>query len=203
MKARDYKFFRAGEVYHVYNRGDNRDDIFLNDSDYVAFLVRFKIALGLLDPQAAQLRIRPVPQDGFSVLAYCLMPNHFHVLIKQNTAQDIGEVINKVCTSYVRYFNFRYKRIGNLFQDTFKAKHVDNDSYLTYLSAYIHNNPSDPLHYTYSSFPEYLGTRSGTLCNPDIILRYFNNDRGAYSNFVQGYTYKEHERIQHLTFDET
>lgn len=203
MKARDYKFFRAGEVYHVYNRGDNRDDIFLDDSDYIAFLVRLKIVLGLLNPQAVQLRIRAVPQDSFSVLAYCLMPNHFHLLIKQHTSLAIGEMLNKVCTSYARYFNFRHKRIGNLFQDTFKAKHVDHDSYLMYLSAYIHNNPSDPLSYVYSSLPEYCGTRNGTLCNPDFILKYFNNDSMAYKRFVEGYSYQEHKHIEHLTFDET
>lgn len=202
MRARDYKFFRAGEIFHVYNRGDNRDDIFLDDSDYVALLVRFKLTLGLLDPKAMQLRIRPVPQESFSVLAYCLMPNHFHLLLEQHTTVPIGVLINKACTSYARYFNLKYEKIGNLFQDTFKAKHVDNDAYLTYLSAYIHNNPKEPLSYAYSSLPEYIGMRKGNLCKPGRILKYFKDNKADYKKFVEGYSLKDYERIKPLAFDE-
>lgn len=200
MNTRDYKLFRAGEYYHIYNRGDNREKIFLDDQDYVNFLKRLKLVLGM--PTVSSLRVRPLPVNSFTVLVYCLMPNHFHFLIRQNSEIPLGDLINKVGTSYVKYFNARYKRVGNLFQDIFKAKRIDNDSYLTYLSAYIHNNPAEPFNYAYSSLPEYLGIRSGALCDPGFVINYFNGDREKYKEFVQNYTQRMHEQIKHLVFDE-
>ncbi len=200
MNTRDYKLFRAGEYYHVYNRGDNRENIFLDEQDYVNFLKRLKLALGI--PTISTLRIKPFPIESFTVLAYCLMPNHFHILIKQNTDLSIGELIRKAVTSYVKYFNARYKRVGNLFQDIFKTKLIDSDAYLSYLSAYIHNNPPEPLVYPYSSFPEYLGIRQGKICNPKFLLDYFQGDRNKYKEFVIGYTQKMHSKIKHLEFEE-
>jgi putative transposase len=200
MNTRDYKLFRAGEYYHVYNRGDNRERIFLDEQDFFNFLKRLKISLGLVtDPK---LRIRSVPLGSFEVLAYCLMDNHYHMLIQQKAETAISTLINKVSTSYAKYFNAKYKRVGNIFQDTFRAKHIDNDSYLTYLSAYIHANPTNPFAYAYSSLPEYLGVRNGNLCNPNVVLDYFEQDREKYKVFVQGYSFREHQQIKHLAFDE-
>lgn len=202
MNTRDYKFFRPGKFYHVYNRGDNRELIFLDGQDYLNFLKRLKIIQGLSPTTNSGLRIRPVPTESFTILSYCLMPNHFHLLIRQNTDLPIGELINKVSTSYAKYFNARYKRVGNLFQDTFRAKHVDSDSYLTYLTAYIHNNPSEPFNYNYSSLPEYIGTRNGTLCNPEFVLNFFKGNRQEYKKFVESYNFQMHNKIKHLEFEE-
>ena len=200
MNTRDYKLFRPGECYHIYNRGDNREEVFLDDMDYASFLKRMKLVLGLLDPAIVKLRLRPLPSNSFTVLSYCLMPNHFHFLIRQEANVPIGELMSKVNTSYAKYFNAKYERVGNIFQDTFKAKHVDSDSYLTYLSAYIHNNPTQPFEYVYSSLPEYLGTRNGNLCNPTFILKYFKGNRNDYRKFVEGYTFKDYQKIKHLAF---
>lgn len=206
MNARDYKIFRQGHYYHVYNRGDNKEDIFLDEQDHLNFLKRLKIILGLAPvPNAGRrgaLKLSALPAESFSILSYCLMPNHFHILIRQNSNVEVSKLITKLCTSYVKYFNAKYSRIGNLFQDTFKAKLVDNDSYLTYLSAYIHNNPSDTTNYPYSSLPDYLGVRQGTICNTTFILNYFKGDRTQYKNFVEAYSNKEYEVIKHLSFDE-
>src|SRR3989344_4815697 len=93
-------------------------------------------------PNAGQrggLWVRPIPKGSFTILAYCLMPNHFHILIRQNLKIPIGQLMIKVCTSYAKYFNHKYNRVGNIFQDTFKAKVIETDEYLSYLSAYIHN----------------------------------------------------------------
>lgn len=200
MNTRDYKLFRAGGYYHIYNRGDNRKDIFRDNGDYLSFLKRLKLAMGLA--VAPTSKIKSFPTGSFTILAYCLMPNHFHILVQQNNDQSVGELIRKVGTSYVKYFNARYGRIGNLFQDVFKAKLVDNDSYLTYLTAYIHNNPAEPWRYAYSSLPEYLGIRQGTLCKPDFVLKYFDGSNEKYKVFVQDYTQRMHEQIKHLAFDE-
>ena len=110
--------------------------------------------------------------------------------------------MNKVSTSYAKYFNAKHNRVGNLFQDTFRAKYVEDDSYLSYLTAYIHNNPIEPFGYAYSSLPEYLGTRNGTLCNPDFVLNYFNGNRQEYKKFVEGYNLQMHSKIKHLEFEE-
>ncbi len=206
MNARDYKIFRIGHYYHIYNRGDNKEDIFIDEQDYLNFLKRLKIILGLMPiPNAGHrgaLRLQALPADSFTILAYCLMGNHFHMLIKQNTNLEVGKFITKLCTSYAKYFNAKYSRIGNLFQDTFKAKLVDNDSYLTYLTAYIHNNPADPLAYQYSSFLDYIGLRNGTICDTKFVLGYFNDDKEKYKGFVLGYTGEDYEHIKHLAFDE-
>lgn len=206
MNARDYKLFRAGHYYHIYNRGDNKEDIFLDEQDYFNFLKRLKIILGLMPVpnigHRGALKLKSLPKDSFSILSYCLMPNHFHILIKQNNKLEIGKLITKLSTSYVKYFNAKYLRVGNLFQDTFKAKVVDNDSYITYLSAYIHNNPVDPLNYVYSSFHDYIGLRQGTICDTRFILEYFKGSQEAYKSFVLGYSDKENKMVEHLAFDE-
>jgi putative transposase len=200
MKFRDYKTFRAGQIYHVFNRGNQKQNIFVDESDYLNFLKRITIVLGQMTEHG--LRIKPVPKEAFSILCYCLMPNHFHLLIRQNSNLGIDRLIAKASTSYAMYFNRKYKKVGNLFQDAFKAKLVDNDSYFTYLSAYIHNNPSDPKIYPYSSFLDYCGDRAGTLCEKDLLLGMFANDPMAYKKFVEKYDQSYENKISHLIFEE-
>jgi putative transposase len=200
MRYRDYKNFTPGHYYHVYNRGQNQGEIFYDHKDYEQFLDRLQVALGQI--KADRLKTKPVAHDAFEILAYCLMPNHYHFLVRQCSELGIGILINKVCTSYARYFNAKYQRIGNLFQDTYKAKLVDNDEYLTYLSAYIHNNPSNPFAYSYSSYQEYIGYPSRNICKTSTILKYFTKDKSSYQQFVDGYTLKMHNKIKHLEFEE-
>jgi len=196
---------RPGQCYHIYNRGNNKERIFVDDQDYLNFLKRFKLALfgnPGFDSSRNRIRIKPLPEGAFNILCYCLMPNHYHFLIRQNTVKGIDRLIAKVTTSYAKYFNLRYGFIGNLFQDRFKAKHVDNDSYLTYLSAYIHNNPVDPSNYSYSSFKDYLGIRQGRLCDKSLILGIFGNDVERYRKFVVGYNNTYEEKIKSYLFEE-
>jgi putative transposase len=206
MNTRDYKVFRSGHWYHVYNRGDNKELVFLDEQDYFNFLKRLKIILGVMPvPNAGRrgaLTLKALPVGSFTLAAYCLMPNHFHMLLRQDGIVEVGQLLAKLCTSYARYFNRKYERIGNLFQDTFKAKLVDNDSYLTYLSAYIHNNPNEPGGYLYSSFHDYIGLRQDTICNTTILLAYFKGDQAAYKDFVLGYSAEDEEYIKDLIFDE-
>ena len=111
------------------------------------------------------------------------MPNHFHIEIKQNTSLNIGKLITKVCTSYAKSFNNRYSRIGNLFQDTFKAKVIETEEYLVQLSAYIHNNPEKPFDYPYSSIHEYMSSQND-LCDTNEIMLYFNQDVLEYKKYL-------------------
>lgn len=206
MNARDYKTFRAGCTYHVYNRGDNRELVFIDEQDYFNFLKRIKIILGRMSvPRAGQrgaLRLRPLPPNSFSIFAYCLMPNHFHFLIRQNGEAPIGDFIMKLCTSYAKYFNRKYERLGNLFQDTFKAKIVDTDAYALYVSAYIHNNPAQPFEYAHSSLPDYIAARGGVICDRDFILGYCKDNRMDYKDFVSRFSGEDEQKIQDLLFEE-
>ncbi|MBL8031689.1 MAG: transposase [Candidatus Doudnabacteria bacterium] len=207
MLNRDYKIFREGCYYHVYNRGNGRSTIYHDSSDYEQFLKRCKLVLGMrtsapLDARGRSLRIQSFEKDTFSVLAYCLMPNHFHFLIRQNTEISVDRFVTKLCTSYAAYYNKKYNHVGHIFQDAFKAKLVDSDEYVTYLSAYVHNNPTNALEYPYSSFPDYVGDRAGTLCDKATVLAYFNDSAGDYRNFVLGYNEQYEAKISHLLFDE-
>jgi len=115
----------ADEIYHIYNQGNNREVIFKTDNDYIEFLQLFR---RFVFPHC-------------KVLAYCLMPNHFHILFRETTENGISNMMEKALTGYAMYFNKKYNRVGPLFQSVFKAQHVNNDVYLRYLYAYIHLNP--------------------------------------------------------------
>ena len=198
MRYRDYKNFQPNSYYHIYNRGQNCEKIFLDAQDYKAFLRRLQIALGQITDD--KFKIKTLLPNTFYILAYCLMSNHYHFLIRQNTDIPIGTLVTKVTTSYSRYFNTKYKKIGNIFQDTFKAKLIDHNSYLTYLSAYIHNNPNKPHTYPYSSYREYLNPKLANISLPKTILSYFKNIE-QYKKFVDRYTLKMHNKIRHLELE--
>ncbi|MDR3642604.1 MAG: transposase [Candidatus Doudnabacteria bacterium] len=205
MNSRDYKILRPGNYYHIFNRGNNKEKVFLDSQDYGVFLIRLKMALGLLQlsfNKNSRVRIRPLPQGSFTIICYCLMPNHYHFLIRQNSGIGIDKLIAKVCTSYAKYFNLKYGHIGNVFQDRFKSKLVDSDSYLTYLSAYIHNNPDQPLDWEYSSFRDYLGLRQGQICDKTFLLGMFNNRPDDYRKFVLDFSEEGAAKIKDLLFEE-
>lgn len=205
MNSRDYKIFRSGHYYHVYNRGNNKGLVFCCESDYFAFLLRLKLALGKRVSKGifdTRVRVTPFDADNFTVLAYCLMPNHYHFLIRQDGEIGIDRLIHRVFTSYAKYYNLKHERIGNLFQDAFKAKLVDSDSYLSYLSAYIHNNPTNPFDYQFSSLPDYLGKRQGTICDTNFLLGMFGNNRDQYKEFVSIFGSKEYAKIKPYVFEE-
>jgi len=215
MSNRDYKNFTAGNYYHVYNRGNGRMDVYKDEQDYFNFLKRLRLTLDLdQNSQRAPLqtlRIQPLPVDSFSIVCYCLMPNHFHFVIRQNKNISISLLINKICSSYSKYFNKKYDHVGHLFQDQFKAVLVENDDYLLWLSAYIHQNPkvakiSDLNNYRWSSYCDYanLDSLDKGICDKGIILDRFNNT-GDYISFVEdGYeAMKQHKNIDkyHLILD--
>ncbi len=179
MNYRDYKIFYAGGIYHVYNRGVAKSDIFLAPEDYSLFLWRLKeqvLSLPLPLAKKSDYRRKVFPPNYFELYAYCLMPNHFHLLIKQLGDIPVSELLLRVMTGYSKVFNGKYERVGSLFQDQFKAVSVESDSQLLWLSAYIHQNPltaglvADLHEWAWSSYHEYAGVRKGNLVNAKLIL---------------------------------
>ena len=205
MKNRDYKNFSPGEYYHVYNRGNDKRYIFLDDQDLGFFMMRLK--QNLFGENYKGLRSKPLPVGSFSLVSYCLMPNHFHLLIRQNTEIPTTKLMQKLSTSYSIYFNKKYKRVGHVFQDQYKQVSVGDARYLTWLSAYIHQNPkvaglvADPENYKWSSYKEFTEGING-ICNKNIVLDQFNGI-GNYLSFVRDTfeTIKKRKEIEHLLLD--
>jgi REP element-mobilizing transposase RayT len=189
MRNRDYKISAPGEYFHIYNRGNAKEKIFVEEQDFSFFLMRLKQNLFPDQEDRGQSRLQSLPPDSFSVVCYCLMPNHFHFLMRQNTDLPISKLLLKLCTSYSMYFNKKYNRVGHIFQDQFKQVWIGDNEYLTWLSAYIHQNPkvaglaNNIKKYPWSSYLDFIGERNDSLCRKEIILSQFNSVRD-YENFV-------------------
>lgn len=178
--------FAEGEFYHLYNRGTEKRRIFTVKSDYdrflaLLFLCNGKIAVDLKLQGRTLYEIRNLDRGEsiVDICSYCLMPNHFHLLLREKTKNGISHFLQKLLTGYTMYFNKRHDRSGTLFEGRSKAKHAHNDNYLSYLIAYIHLNPiklTDPKwkengiadkkvaesflkQYRYSSFLDYTGEK--------------------------------------------
>ena len=141
--------FSVGEFYHLYSRGTEKRKIFISDKDYERFLALIYVCnntgnLHLSDyPKANLKNLLELERKNqlVDIGVYCLIPNHFHILIKEKIENGISIFMHKLLTAYTMYFNKKYERTGILFQSRFQAIHVNNDNYLKYLFAYIHLNP--------------------------------------------------------------
>jgi len=182
--------FRAGECYHLYNRGNNYQPIFFERENYLYFL--------------RQLRKYLAP-SAVEVIAYCLMPNHYHLLVHLKI-DDLSSLMQPFMLSYTKAINKRYKRIGSLFQGRFKAVRVARNEHLVHLSRYIHLNPviaglvRRAEDWEFSSYLEYIGIRNGTLPKPDVVLSQFASP-AAYRQFVEAYVESDRKRIEHLVLE--
>lgn len=194
--------FSVGEYYHIYNRGTDKRDIFLDKADKDRFIKLLFVANGT-NPFVFRDFPIGLPYVEFdrgeqlaSIGAYCLMPNHFHILLKENNDGGITKLLNKILTSYSSYFNKKYKRTGRLFEGTFKAIHITEDNYLKYLLSYIHLNPVKLIDskwkengikdknnakkylsdYSYSSYLDYTGVEriEEKILDRKVFPRYFS-----------------------------
>ena len=171
----------SGALYHVYQRGNNKQDIFVDDMD------RWHILKLILESKK---------EFDYILHCYALMKNHFHVAIEAQTIIPISKIMHYIDASYAAYFNARHNKKGHLFQGRFKASLVEKDYYLLELSRYIHLNPvraglvSLPEDYIWSSYRAYIGYKRDILADTDTLLEYFNaNDREMaqqeYKKFVE------------------
>lgn len=201
--------FSIGEYYHVYNRGNDKRVIYLDREEYKRFLTLLYICNGSM-PVNIREQFPKGNAFGFRELrdfnrgetlvdigAYCLMPNHFHLLIKEKNEGGITKFIGKLSTGYSMYFNSKHERTGKLFEGPFKAVHITADEHLKYLFSYIHLNPVkiiDPKwkedgiadhdkakqylnNYQYSSYLDYLGDgrEENIIINKQDFPEYFEN----------------------------
>lgn len=138
--------------YHVYNRGVDKQLTFRDEQDYVMFLGILKRHLSN-QPQHDSFGREYKDLSGYiSLLSYCLMPNHFHLMVYNKEMEGLEHLMRSLATSYSLYFNKKHKRVGHLFQGRFKASRIDADDYLVHISRYIHRNPRDYKNYKYSSY---------------------------------------------------
>jgi putative transposase len=198
-----------GEYYHILNRGVNKQLIFHDNADRVRFLF---LILYFQSPVSFINIGRPVKQfvkhsvfnieketmqkiskDRFVELtSFCLMPNHFHLIIKEVKENGIARYMQRVLNSYTKYYNTKYQKSGHLFQGPYKAVHVENNKQLLHLSAYIHRNPRELKEwfkkedtYPWSSYQDFIGkNRFEKLLVPDIINGQFENKK-EYDDFVK------------------
>ena len=188
----------TGEYYHIFNRGITGQLTYLRKTDYKQKILCFSYYC-FTKPPLKLSRLKEVSVEErrnifnslekskdklVSILAFVLMPNHFHLLVKQNMDNGISIFLNKITNSYTRYFNIKYKRKGDLYQGVFKAVHVENDEQLLHLSRYIHLNPvasyvvkeKDFLDYPWTSLPDYLHLHSRqTFVNTNLIADHFTS----------------------------
>ncbi|MBI5619866.1 transposase [Candidatus Gottesmanbacteria bacterium] len=210
------------ECYHIYNRGVARQPVFSKKRDYEHFLttisyyrfahppMRLSLFLELSESIREKARKRLETTERLvDILCFILMPNHFHLLLKQRSHEGVSTFLRRSVNSYSRYFTTKYSRPGALFQGVFKAIHIESNEQLLHLSRYIHLNPlvsfivqkRDFLSYPWSSLPEYLATKP-RLTDPTPIMHHFKT-RHAYTQFIldQADYGKNLESIKHLTLE--
>ncbi len=184
------KTYYENGFYHIYNRGVEKRDIFLDNNDYTTFLQLLKTALSdnpkrgstpFETTEISRYKIGSYKRQNFhskiDLLAYCLMPNHFHLLVRQMELTAITKFMRSVCTSYCMYFNKKYDRVGSLFQGIFKAVDIEGENYLLWLTRYIHRNPENFRNYQFSSYNNYLGNQQNNWLNTQVILDYFSSSK--------------------------
>jgi putative transposase len=176
----------AGEQYHLYNLGNNRGRVFFQQDNYLFFL----------------RRVREYLLPVVEIVAYCLMPTHYHLLVSTRERSDVSDTsevsagvsraMMRLSVSYTKAVNKRRGRVGGLFQGAYRRKRVSDDAYLVHLSRYIHLNPvldglvEHPEEWEFSSYQEYAGLRNGTLPSPGIVLGHFGSAE-EYGEFVESY----------------
>jgi len=172
MPSRSFSFV-PNEHYHCYNRGVERRDIFVDQQDYIYFLkllrhLNTSEVLGKLRLQEKREAINP----PVTILSYCLLPNHYHLLLRSNIDEGVSKYLQRVSGGYTMYFNQKYDRSGALFQGKFKANYIESDQDLRQVLAYVYHN--NLIH---------------KICNPKLYRNSLNTTddlvRGSSSNLVE------------------
>lgn len=204
--------FVNDHIYHLYNRGVEKRNVFLDEKDHFRFihdLFEFNdqnpasnLGYFLTSRQSIEVGLQYIRKPRkllIEILAFCLMPNHYHLMVRQVTEGGVTEFMRKLGTGYTNYFNQKCKRVGALFQGKFKAVLIEQESHFVYLPYYIHFNPLDivmPMwressipdyreaitfleSYRWSSHLDYLGKKNfPSVTSREFLLEYFNGENG-------------------------
>jgi putative transposase len=212
------------EIYHVFNRGCNRQPTFTDRREHLRaeVAIDFYKTSGPPTSLSKFLKLDKNRQDQVikilegndklvEIICYCLMPNHFHFLLRQLKQDGISKFLSNFQNSYTRYFNIKQKRDGSLFLDQFKAVRVETEEQLLHVSRYIHLNPhtgfvvktlEELKNYKWSSFPLYMNGNEWRFVTPQLIIGLFKSSK-KYEQFVldqADYQRKLHE-IKHLLLE--
>ncbi len=189
------------EYYHIYNRGVDKREIFTDRYDVDRFF-RSMVAFNTVEPVGSLREVdlerknsgsTPVHEDPLvDIIAYCLNPNHFHLLLKQKADGGVSEFMKRLAGGYTWYFNNKYERSGTLLQGRFKSSHIDTNEYLLHVSVYVnlnfrvHKYRGEALENILSSWDEYMGTCTpqNMICTKDSILGQFKSVK-AYTDFTE------------------
>lgn len=218
MTQRTFAFVE-GEFYHIYNRGTDKRVLFNDEADYSRFiellyLSNSKLSINIRDIRKTESSIFDFDREQklVHIGAYCLMPNHFHILITPAVEHGIQTFMQKLSTGYSMYFNKRYERTGTLFQGRFKSQYANSDEYLKYLFSYIHLNPVKLIQpdwkevgvrdldnvklylnrYAYSSFIDYSTKREESIIiDPYKFPEYFLNKKEIDAELLEWLTYRD------------
>lgn len=234
--------FAPNHFYHIYNRGVDKREIFLEDNDKWRCLQGLCLfnnensssnILWQMERNRGAVTLRVLKNFIINqqkernplvrILVYCLMPNHYHLLIEELKKGGISKFMHKFGLGYTRYFNNKYKRSGSLFEGPFRAVLIDNETYLQYLLIYINVvNPGQLVEpelkekgvsdvkavmnfaegYPWSTHQEYLGKRGSIIINKGLLGEMFVNSE-EYRNFAEGVLIgKKFDTISHLTLEE-
>lgn len=172
--------------YHIYARGHSRSKVFIDDDDYDKFFSLLKRYLSRESHTDKQGFAYKSLYDKLELLCFCLMENHFHLLIYQRDEGAMQALMRGVMTSYGRYFNQKYDRSGSLFESRYKASLISSQSYLEHITRYIHLNRKSWQDSPYSSIDYYTGKRQTDWVRPERILSLFSSTED-YRNFVADY----------------
>lgn len=205
--------FVNDSYYHIYNRGSEKRRIFENRWDYKRFLkILSYYRLAGPKPKFSKFSENKFNPNSdkiiVEIVAFCLMPNHFHLLVKQVQDNGITELLSKVSNSYTKFYNIKYDRVGPLFQGEFKAVLVSTDEQLLHLSRYIHLNPliaflvKDLKEYEWSSYNEYIENHD-VICTKKEVLGFFKDTRSYQQFMLDQISYaQELDQIKHQLIDQ-
>jgi len=185
-----------GQTYHVFNKCIQGVEIFCKKRDTEIFLLATKYYLQF--KPSAKFSVFRQQKSKYSInlknklvnlLAYCLMPNHFHLILTQIKTKGIEKFISRLTNSFSHYFNTKYNRKGSLFESSFKAVRIATEQQLIHLTRYIHLNPvtsylvNNPINYPYSSYKTYIGKHKEDFVDDSVIRSIFSS-RKEYKTFV-------------------
>lgn len=205
------------EYFHIFNRGMQKQPIFVIQPDYLRFLFLILTFQGEAVIKNISREIESSVQSRtlhidveleseilknrmVELVAFCLVPNHFHLILRELVEDGISKYMQRVSTAYVKYFNLRHNKSGYLFQGKYKSVHIDSDRQLMHTSAYIHKHPMElgwggkEDRYPWSSYQDYIEkNRFGDLLVTDVVMERFREEKGvsSYRKFVSSSPAKE------------